>query len=212
MKIALIGATGMIGSRILSEALARGHEVIAIVRKPEAVPAHERVRAIKGDAIDAPSLAAAVAGADVVVSAYSPQSGPPDDLSRHVLALMTALPQAGISRVIVVGGAGSSEVAPGVLLEDTPDFPPQFKVRAHAQKAMLDVFRSYASPPVIWTFVCPPLMIAPGTRTGAYRIGGDRLVQAADGTSSISAEDYAIAILDQTESPQYPNARITVGY
>ncbi len=212
MKIAIIGATGMIGSRIAAEALERGHEVIAIVRNPDAVASHGRVRAVAADATQAAAIAAAAVGADLAISAYSPQGGPQDDLSKHAHALLAGLSQAGVGRAIVVGGAGSSEVAPSILLEDTPDFPPQFKARAHAQKAMLDVFRSYASPPVTWTFVCPPLMIGPGTRTGRYRTGGDRLVQTEDGKSSISAEDYAIAILDEAESPAHPNARFTVGY
>ncbi len=207
MKIALIGATGMIGSRILTEALERGHDVIAIVRKPETVPVHPRVKAVAGDATDPESVAAVAAGADVAVSAYSPQTGPPDNLSKNALALMAGLPRAGVPRVIVVGGAGSLEVAPGVLLEETPDFPAAYKVRAHAQKEMLDVFRSLTDPPVTWSFLSPPIQIAPGERTGKYRLGGDRLL---DPPRSISAEDYAIAILDEIENPKHPNRRFTV--
>jgi putative NADH-flavin reductase len=212
MKIALFGATGMIGSRILQEALRRGHEILAIVRHPEAVTAAPGVRSIHGDATDAASVAATAAGADVAVNAYSPQSGPQDDLSRNAHALIEGLPQAGVPRVIIVGGAGSLEVAAGTLLEDAPDFPPAYAPRARAQKAQLDVFRSLGKPPLVWTFVSPPPTIAPGERTGKYRLGGDQLLVDDAGESKISAEDYAVAILDEIEKPAHPNTRITVGY
>jgi len=212
MKIALFGASGMIGSRILDEALKRGHEVIAIVRKPQAVRTAPGVRSVEGDATDSASIAATAVGADVAVSAYSPQTGPQDGLSTNARALIEGLPQADVPRVIVVGGAGSLEVAPGALLADTPDFPPMYKQRADAQKAQLDIFRSLKNPPVTWTFVSPSPMIAPGARTGSYRVGGDQLLVNADGESKISAEDYAAAILDEVETPSHPNQRITVGY
>ncbi|MGD0474474.1 MAG: NAD(P)-dependent oxidoreductase [Candidatus Velthaea sp.] len=212
MKIALFGASGMIGSRILSEALRRGHEVVAIVRQPQAVNAAAGVRSVAGDATDAVSVALTAVGADVAVNAYSPQTGPQDGLSRNAHALIEGLPRAGVLRVIVVGGAGSLEVAPGKPLVDTPDFPVPYKARAQAQSAQLDVFRSLSNSPLVWTFVSPSPMIAPGERTGTYRVGGDALLVDSAGESKISAEDYAVAILDEIERPAHPNARITVGY
>jgi len=203
MKIALFGATGMIGSRILTEAQRRGHEVIAIVRRPETVPQGPGIGAVVGDATSA-------AGTDIAINAYSPQAGPQGDLSKNAHALLAGLPRAGVSRVIVVGGAGSLEIAPGRLLADSPDFPPQYKARADAQKQQLDVFRAYTGGAVDWTFVSPPMMIAPGERTGAYRSGGDQLLFDAAGTSAISAEDFAIAIVDEAESPAHRNARFSV--
>jgi putative NADH-flavin reductase len=212
MKIALFGASGMIGSRILTEARRRGHEIIAVVRHPQAVTAGPGVRSVGGDATDAASVAATAAGADVAVNAYSPQSGPQDGLSQNARALIEGLPRAGVPRVIIVGGAGSLEVAPGKLLMDAPDFPPAYKARARAQSEQLGIFRSLAEPPVVWTFVSPSLMIAPGERTGTYRLGGDQLLFDSAGESKISAEDFALAIVDEVEHAVHPNARITVGY
>jgi putative NADH-flavin reductase len=211
MKIALFGASGMIGSRILDEARRRGHEVVAIVRHPQALTAGPDVTPVAGDATDAASVAVTAAGSDVAVSAYSPQSGPQDDLSRNAQALIDGLPQAGVPRVIVIGGAGSLEVAPGKLLVDEPAFPAIYKARAQAQAEQLAVFRSLAHPPVIWTFVSPPAMIAPGERTGKYRLGGDQLLVDGAGESKISAEDFAIGILDEVERAAHPNTRITIG-
>ena len=212
MKIALVGATGMIGSRILTEAVRRGHHVIAIVRKPEALAAHPQVTALKGDATDADSIATTSAGVDVLVSAYGPQTGPPDDLSKNAHALIDGLTRAGVARAIVVGGAGSLEVAPGVLLIDSPNFPPHFKVRAQAQKLQLDVFRALTDSPLTWTYVSPSIMIAPGERTGVFRVGGDTVLFDDQHESKISAEDYAVAIVDEAETPAHPNERITIGY
>ena len=212
MKIVLYGASGMIGSRILAEALSRGHTVVGVVRTPESVPASPYVTAVKGDATDAASIAATAAGADLAISAYSPGTGPQDDLSKNAHALLDGLATAGVPRVIVVGGAGSLEVAPGMLLAETPQFPEAVKPRANAQKAQLDIFRASTNPAVTWTFVCPAAMIAPGERTGTFRVGGDAFMTDADGKSKISAEDYAIAILDEAETAAHPNQRISVAY
>jgi uncharacterized protein len=212
MKIALFGASGMIGSRILSEALRRGHEIVAIARHPEAVPPARGVSRVAGDATDAASVAATAIGTDVAVSAYGPQSGPQDGLSRNARALIEGLPRANVPRVIVVGGAGSLEVAPGKRLMDAADFPPAFRARAQAQSAQLDIFRSLANAMLVWTFVSPSAMIGPGERTGVYRLGTDSLLLDSSGESKISAEDFAIAILDEVERAAHPNARITAGY
>jgi putative NADH-flavin reductase len=212
MKIALFGASGMIGSRILGEALARGHSVTAIVRDPQRVAPHPAVTAVAGDATDAASIAGTAAGADIAISAYSPGSGAQDDLSKNAVALLDGLAQAGVSRVIVVGGAGSLEVAPGRLLVDTPGFPEAYKARARAQSAALDVLRAAQGSAVNWTFVSPAATIGPGTRTGKYRVGGDQLLVGANGNSEISAEDYAAGILDEAEKPTAPNRRISLAY
>jgi putative NADH-flavin reductase len=212
VNIALIGATGMIGSRILDEAVSRGHEVTAIVRDTAKVAPHERVTAVKADATDAHDIARAVSGADVVISAYSPGSGDQNDLSKNAVALIDGLTEARVGRVIVIGGAGSLEVAPGKLLVDTPEFPAMYKARAQAQSAQLDVLRASPGVPVFWTFVSPAAIIAPGERTGVFRVGGDKLMTDADGQSRISAEDFAIAIVDEAEVVTAPNRRISVAY
>jgi putative NADH-flavin reductase len=212
MKITLYGASGMIGSRILDEALRRGHTVIAVVRDPAKIAARPEVTIVAGDATDAASVAATAAGSDIAISAYSPGVGDQDDLSQNARALLDGLARARVGRVIVVGGAGSLEVAPGIKLVDTPGFPEMYKARAIAQGKALEVFRASAGTPVAWTFVSPAATIAPGERTGTFRVGGDAFMTDADGASKISAEDYAIAILDEAESAAALNKRISVAY
>ena len=212
MKIALIGASGMVGSRILDEALRRNHTVTAIVRNPGQIAPRPGVHAVAGDATDAASIAATAAGADLLISAYSPGSGPQDDLSKNAHAILDGLATAKVGRAIVVGGAGSLEVSPGVLLVDSPGFPDAYKPRAIAQGAALDVLRASTGSAVTWTFVSPAAMIAPGERTGHFRVGSDHFMTDANGESKISAEDFAVAILDEAEKPTAPNRRISVAY
>lgn len=212
MKIAVIGASGMIGSCIVEEAHRRGHEVIAMVRKPDGVALRGGVTVVAGDATNADAIVHAVAGADVVVDAFGPgDDQPQESLSANARALVDALPVAGVTRLIVVGGAGSLEASPGVLVVDTPAFPAAVKP-ANAQKAQLDIIRTSLPPSVTWTNVSPSASIAPGERTGEFRVGGPQLLVDASGASRISAEDFAIAIVDEVESPRHPNAHITVGY
>lgn len=212
MNISLFGASGMIGSRVLDEALRRGHTVTAIVRDPGKIGPRPGVTVIAGDATDAASVANTAAGTDVTISAYSPQSGPQDDLSKNSRALLEGLALARVDRVIVVGGAGSLEVAPGKLLVNEPTFPTMYKARSVAQLAALDVFRESSGTPVTWTVISPAALIEPGERTGVFRVDGDRLQFDANGVSKISAEDFAIAILDEAENPRARNRRISVAY
>jgi hypothetical protein len=212
MNIALYGASGMIGSAILTEALARGHRAIAIARNPDAIAERPGVRVVRGDATDAASIAETAAGADVAVSAYSPGHGDQDLLSKNATALLDGLARAGVGRVIVVGGAGSLIAGDGTLVVDQPGFPDMYKARATAQARQLDVLRASPGTPVAWTFVSPAMEIAPGERTGSFRIGGDDLLVDAAGASKISVEDYAIAIVDEIESASAPNRRICVAY
>lgn len=202
MKIAVLGATGMAGSRIVAEALARGHQVTAIARKPEGLKDHPALIRVAAD-VAAPGLADLLRGHDAVVSA----------LHFHVLsepALAAALKAAGVRRVLVVGGAGSLEVAQGVLLIDTPEFPEQWKPIARPGVEFLAALRSEGE--LEWTFISPSAFFEPGTRTGVFRLGGDQLLVGADGRSAISAEDYAVALLDEIETPAHIRARFTVGY
>jgi putative NADH-flavin reductase len=212
MKITLYGASGMIGSRILDEALRRGHTVTAVVRDTAKIAARPNLTVVAGDATDAASVAATAAGSDIAISAYSPGHGDQDDLSRNAHALLDGLAKAGVGRVISVGGAGSLEVAPGKKLVDEPYFPDLYKARATAQGKALDVFRASAGAPVAWTFVSPAAYISPGERTGTFRIGSDAFMTDANGESKISAEDYAIAIIDEAEKNTAPNKRISVAY
>lgn len=202
MKIALIGATGNAGSRILAELSRRHHAVTAIARQPERVPALPGVTAVKADVDDVSGLAAVLKGHDAVVSSVHFTASDPRKLIEAVHA-------AGVSRYLVVGGAGSLEVAPGVKLIDTPAFPTIYKAEAAAGGAFLDLLRREAG--LDWTFLSPSAMFVPGERTGKFRLGGDQLLSNEKG-SSISFEDYAMALVDEIEQPAHSRQRFTVGY
>ncbi|MGD0722637.1 MAG: NAD(P)-dependent oxidoreductase [Roseiarcus sp.] len=202
MKVALIGATGMVGSRILAELDRRGHAVTGIVRNPERVPVSTNVAAKKGDVDDERGLAALLAGHDAAISAVRFSASDPDKL-------IGAAKVAKVGRYLVVGGAGSLEVAPGVRLFDTPEFPALYLAEARAGGAFLGRLREETA--LDWTYLSPSAAIAPGARTGKFRLGGDALLRHAGG-SSISAEDFAVALVDELERPAHSRQRFTVGY
>jgi putative NADH-flavin reductase len=202
MKIALIGATGRAGSEILAELSRRGHAVTAIARDPSKTPALPGVTAVKADANDVASLAPALKGHDAVISSVH-------FLASDVHKLLEAVKTAGVARYLVVGGAGSLEVAPGVKLIETPEFPEIYKAEAAAGGVFLDVLRK--EPSLDWTFLSPSALFFEGERTGKFRLGGDQLL-ANDKGSSISFADYAIAMADEIEKPAHSRARFTVGY
>ncbi len=203
MKVALIGASGFIGSRLLAELSARGHAVTAIVRNPEKVAALPGVTAVKGDVFDKDGLAKLVAGHDAVISAVHFSASDPQ-------ILLAAVKQSGVKRYLVVGGAGSLEVAPGVKLFDTPEFPAVYLDEARKGGAFLDLLKQEQG--LDWTFLSPSALIQPGERTGQFRLGTDQLLVDAKGNSAISAEDYAIALVDELEKPAHSRRRFTVGY
>lgn len=203
MKIAVIGASGNVGARITAELAGRGHSVTAIVRNPEKVARLANVTAVKGDVMDQAALAGLLTGHDVAIS------------SVHFLAsdparLIAATKASGVGRYIVVGGAGSLEVAPGVRLVTTANFPPQYKAEAEAGGAFLDLLRRESE--LNWTFISPSALFVAGEKTGKFRLGGDQLLTAADGKSWISYEDYAVALADEIERPAHARKRFTVGY
>lgn len=202
-KVALIGASGFIGSRLLAELAARGHAVTAITRNPEKVPSLPGVTAVKGDVFDKDGLAKLVAGHDAVISAVHFTASDPQ-------ALLAAVKQSGVKRYLVVGGAGSLEVAPGVKLFDTPEFPAAYLDEARKGGAFLDLLKQEQG--LDWTFLSPSALIQPGERTGKFRLGTDQLLVDDQGNSSISAEDYAIALVDELEKPAHGRRRFTVGY
>jgi putative NADH-flavin reductase len=211
LKIALFGATGMIGSRIAAEAARRGHQVTALARNPERVPADvANLKAAQADLLDAASVAAAVRGHDVVASAYAP---PHDDTGIVVTAtrtLVEGVRAAGLKRLVAVGGAGSLEVAPGKQLVDTEGFPDAYKPVALAHRDALTFYRTQSD--LDWTFFAPAALIAPGERTGVFRTGTDTLLSDAGGNSRISAEDYAVAFVDELEQGRFIRKIATVAY
>jgi uncharacterized protein len=202
MKIALIGASGNAGSRILTELSRRGHTVTAIARHPEKVQALPGVTPLQADAGDVAGLAAAIEGHDAVVSSVHFTASDPRKL-------IAAVQEAGVPRYLVVGGAGSLEVAPGVRLIDTPEFPAIYQAEASAGSAFLDLLRQ--QPTLDWSYLSPSAMFVAGERTGKFRLGRDQLL-ANDKGSSISFEDYAIALADEIEQPAHSRQRFTVGY
>lgn len=213
MHIALFGATGHIGHAILDEALARGHDVTAIVRDPTRLDArHDKLRVVTGDAADPQTWLAAVRGSDAAVASLSARrDGNPDSLPRNARILLDQLPVASVPRLAWVGGAGSLETAPGVRVLDDPNFPAAWKPEAEAQGRALEAFRASASP-LDWIYVSPAALIEDGERTGHYRIGGDQLLTDADGASRIGVADYAVALLDRVEQGDAARRRITVAY
>lgn len=202
MNIALVGASGNAGSRILKELSDRGHTVTAIARQPQKIAALPGVTAKAGDVYDQAGLAALLRGHDVVVSAVHFVASDPR-------ILIDAVKAAGVKRYLVVGGAGSLEAAPGVPLVTTPDFPEAYKAEALAGGRFLDLLR--AEKELDWTFLSPSASFEPGRRTGKFRLGGDALLVGEQG-SRISFEDYAIALVDEIEKPAHHRQRFTVGY
>ncbi|WP_321928348.1 NAD(P)-dependent oxidoreductase [Paraburkholderia guartelaensis] len=210
LKIALFGATGMVGSRIAAEAARRGHQVSALVRQPERVAAAPNIHAAKADLLDAASVAAAVRGHDVVASAYAPPKDQLDDLLVASRALVEGERTAGLKRLVVVGGAGSLEAAPGKQLVDTDGFPDAYKAIALAHREAFDYYRTVSD--IDWTFFAPAAIIAPGERTGTFRTGANALIADVKGESRISAEDYAIAFVDELEQGRFIRQIATVAY
>lgn len=201
-RIALIGASGNVGSRLLQELVSRGHQVTAIGRDPTRISPSPYVSAVRGDINDIGGLAAILKGHDAVISSVRFSESDP-------AALIDAVRRAGVKRYLVVGGAGSLYVAPGRRLLDQPDFPAQYKEEASRGAAFLDALKLVTD--LDWTFLSPSALFVPGERTGKFRLGGDELLVGPKG-STISYEDYAIAMVDEIESPKHVRARFTVGY
>ena len=213
MKIALIGATGFVGSAILEEALDRGHEVTAIVRHPETLTPHPNLHAARGDVYNIDDVARLVAGHDAVISAFNPGWTNPDIYEQQIKGTKTIIAgvkQAGIKRLLFVGGAGSLEVKPGVQSVDLPEFPREWKQGALATREALNLLRQ--EPQLEWSFLSPSADLSPGQRTGKFRLGRDQLLTDANGQSRISTQDYAMAMLDEVETPAHVRQRFTVGY
>lgn len=200
--IALIGASGRVGSRILKELSDRGHTVTAIARHPEKIPALPGVTAKAGDVADPAALTQLLTGHDAVVSAVNFRNSDPHTLIEAVRA-------AGVKRYLVVGGAGGLKVASGGRLFDQPDFPEAY--RPEASKGMAFYAALQQEKELDWVFLSPSAEFVPGERTGKFRVGSDQLLTNEHG-SSISFEDYAIAMVDEIEKPAHSRQRFTVGY
>ncbi|WKB51332.1 NAD(P)-dependent oxidoreductase [Eleftheria terrae] len=213
MKVALIGATGFVGSALLEEALQRGHHVTALSRDPSRLAPQDHLSAVQADVLDAAQVARAVAGHDIVLSAYNAGWKNPDlhdEFLRGTRAIIEGVKQAGVKRLLVVGGAGSLYVAPGVQLVDTPDFPAEWKQGALAAREALEMVRREAE--LEWTFVSPAILLEPGPRRGGFRLGGDDVLMDGDQPGRLSVADLAVAIVDEVEHPQHVRRRFTAAY
>jgi putative NADH-flavin reductase len=207
MKVVVYGATGNAGSRILQELVSRGHTVTAVARDTSKLPS--TVTAKQDDLSNADTIASVIQGADAVISAYSP---PPDDTDALLGVTereIAAVKKAGDIRLIIVGGAASLEVAPGVTLLASGHLPaPWIAIATSHEKALKMVQAS----DINWTYFSPAAFFEPGERTGKFRLGTDQLITDSKGESRISMEDYAIALVDELEKPAHERGRFTIGY
>ena len=209
MKVAIIGASGFIGSAILNEALERGHTVTAIVRHPDKITTiHPQLKVKQGDVTDADEVAKLVAGNEAVISAYNSYDA--ETYIKAIHAIINGVKKAGINRLLAVSGAGSLEIEPGVQLLDTPEFPAEWKEGASATRDAFYVIKQQDD--LDWTVLSPAMMIEPGVRTGKFRLGTDQVVADDNGDSRISTADYAVAMIDELETPTHIQQRFTLAY
>lgn len=217
MKVAVIGATGFVGTALLKELTDRGHEVTAIARHPEKLTIKSPlIHPVAADAMDKDQVAKAVKGNDVVVSAYNSGWTNPriyEDFIAGSRAIQAGVKASGVKRLIVIGGAGSLEIKPGLQLVDSPQFPAEYKRGATAARDYLDELRHENG--LDWTFFSPAIMMNhenSGVRKGQYRLGLDNPVFDAEGRSMLSVEDLALAIVDEIEQGRHIRKRFTAGY
>lgn len=202
-KIAIIGATGRAGSQLLEEALRRGHTVTAIARNTGAIAARSGLTVKQVDALDAAALQQAISGSDVVISAAHFATLP-------AAAVIGPVKQAGVKRLLVVGGAGSLLLPGGGRVIDSEGFPAEYKAEASAGAVFLDTLRQEKT--LDWTFLSPSAEFVETERTGTFRLGQDDLLVSSEGRSWISFADFAIALIDEVETPKHSRQRFTVGY
>lgn len=215
MNIALIGATGFVGAAVLATLLERGHRVTALVRDAARLAPQPGLTVTVADAYDVDAVAGAVRGHDAVISAFNPGWHDPalyDNFMRGADAIVRGVESGRVRRLLVVGGAGSLFVAPGVQLIDTPQFldhvPPNVVPGARAARDALTALR--ANTVLDWTYLSPPAMLGQGAPAGAYRLGGDDLLMDGAQPAGIAVTDLALAIVDEIEQPRHVRARFTV--
>jgi len=213
MKVAIIGASGNIGSAIRDEALSRGHQVTAVVRHPEKITIkNPALTVMQGDVLKDP-VDRMVRGHDAVISAYNPGWSNPNiapETTQAYTAIIAGVKKADVKRLLVVGGAGSLEASPGVQLIETMKVPDLIRGAILALREVLYTLRKERD--LDWTFLSPAATIAPGQRTGKFRLGKDQVVKDANGDSKISIQDYAVAMIDELEKPKHSRQRFTIGY
>jgi hypothetical protein len=212
MHIAIIGASGFIGSALTTEALERGHQVRALVSRPERLTQAEGLTGVKVDVMDTAALALALEGVDLVISAFSGHKEA--DVAAYYIqgfkSILAASIEAKVPRLLVVGGAASLEYAPGQMLLTSPDFPAAYL--GSAQGAYQALLLLKAQQQQDWSYLSPAAEIFPAEKTCTFRLGKDQLLTDAQGKSRISTADYALAMLDEAEQQRHPNQRFSVAY
>lgn len=209
MKVALFGATGNSGSRLLQELLSRGHQVTAVARDVGKLSGSSAHRVKQDDLGDSRRIADTIQGVDAVISAYAPPADATDELIAVTQRQVDAVRRAGVGRLLVVGGAGGLEVAPGVSLIESGHLPEPYLPIARSHVKALEVLQASD---INWTYLAPAALFQPGERTGTFRLGRDELVTDAQGESRISMEDYAIALVDELEQGAHQRKRFSIGY
>lgn len=214
MKVAIIGATGFVGTAVLNEALNRGHDVTAIARNTDKITTeNDKLTKKNADVDDIAKLTGALKGNDAVVNAFNAGWTNPNlynDFIKGSEAIQQAVKASGAKRLLIVGGAGSLYIAPGKQLVDSPEFPEQWKSGATAARDYLNTIKKETE--LDWTFLSPAINLHPGERTGKFRLGADEPVFDADGKCEISVEDMAVAIVDELEANKHIKKRFTLGY
>jgi len=209
MKVVLFGATGKTGSRLLQELVSRGHSVTASARDVSKLSASPAQEVRQDDLSDAARIAETIRGADAVISAYAPPADDTDQLVGVTQRQVEAVRRAGVDRLLVVGGAGGLQVAPGVSLIESGHLPAPYLPIANSHVKALDVLRTSD---VDWTYLAPAAFFEPGERKGTFRLGTDELISDAAGESRISMEDYATALVDELENGAHRRKRFSIGY
>ena len=216
-NVVLIGATGYVGSAILNELVNRGHKVTAVVRDPDKVAVREGVEAVKEDVTNVEGIAKLAKGKDAVISAYNPGWANPrqyEETLENYPLIVEAAKRAGVERLLIVGGAGTLFVKPGLRLMDTGALPEAWMPGV---KSLGEFYLNTLTKEedIDWIFLSPAANLGnlqPGTRTGKYRVGKDELLVDEKGDSFISVEDYAMAMVDELETPKHHKERYTVAY
>ena len=213
MKIAVIGATGYVGNAVVKELAERGHDVAAFARNTGKVFAADNVQAVATD-VNAADFADKLQGFDAVVSAFNPGWSNPNigaDFAKGAAAITEAAKAAAVPYLLVVGGAGSLYVAPGVQLIDTTEFPQEIFAGANAARHLLTDLRDRRD--VNWAFISPPAMFYEGSPfepKGKYRFGQDDVLMSGDAPAGIHVDDLAKAIADDAEQKAHLFQRFTV--
>ena len=216
-NVLLIGATGFVGSALLNELVNRGHKVTAVVRDPEKLAGKDNVVAVKADVTDVETIANLAKGKDAVISAYNPGWANPrqyEETLENYPLIVEAAKKSGVSRLLIVGGAGTLFVKPGLRLVDTGTLPEAWLpgVKSLGEFYLNTLMKEQD---IDWIFLSPAANLGnlqPGTRTGKYRVGKDDLLVDEKGDSFISVEDYAVAMIDELETPRHHKERFTVAY